>query len=130
MKIKIAIQIVALVLCAAYSNQSSAQTNQVNAVTSVRPAADAAAGDLVTRAGTVYKKFHVEKVDASGILISYTPDNGGIGMTRISFDLLPDNLQKQYGYDPQSAPSSGPAPALRPSGQNPAPAPPTGPIGS
>jgi len=130
MKIKIALPLIALAWCAAASHPASAQTNQVDAATGDRPAPAAAAGDLVTRTGVVYKKFHVEKADAGGLLISYTPDSGGLGMTRLSFDVLPENLQKQYGYDPQSAPPSGPAPALRPAGQNPAPAPPAVPIGS
>lgn len=95
MKIKGALGIIALGLFAAFSQPASAQTN-------LPPAA---ATDLVTRTGTVYHHFHIEKADATGLLISYKFSDGGMGITRVSFDVLPENLQNQYGYDPKNAPT-------------------------
>ena len=58
---------------------------------------------LVTKLGTVYQKFHVERVDPAGLTINYLPDGGGIGMEKIPFNVLPDDWQQRYGYDPEKA---------------------------
>ena len=95
MKIKVAFGIIALGLFAAFSQPVSAQTN-------LPPAS---ANDLVTRTGTVYHNFHIEKADATGLIISYKLADGGMGITRVSFDVLPEKIQEQYGYDPLNAPT-------------------------
>jgi hypothetical protein len=59
--------------------------------------------ELMTKLGTVYKKFQVEKADPAGLIISYVPDGGGIGMEKVPFEFLPDDWQKRYGYDPKKA---------------------------
>jgi hypothetical protein len=58
---------------------------------------------LVTKLGTVYHKFRIERVDPAGITISYVLDGGGLEMDKIPFDLLPDDWQQRYGYDPEKA---------------------------
>lgn len=95
MKIKVALGILALGLLMAFNQPASAQTNLPPASTN----------DLVTRTGTVYHDFHIEKVEATGLLINYRPEDGGIGITHVSFDVLPEKLQTQYGYDPLNAPT-------------------------
>jgi hypothetical protein len=59
--------------------------------------------ELTTKLGTVYKKFRIEKADPAGLIISYEPDGGGIGMEKVPFDILPEDWQKHYGYDPKKA---------------------------
>jgi hypothetical protein len=78
-----------------------AQTNQpgpASAVTNNVPA-DA----LVTETGMVYKKFQVEKADPAGLIISYLPVPGGIGLEKVPFDVLSDDWRKRYEYDPRKA---------------------------
>jgi hypothetical protein len=55
--------------------------------------------DLVTKLGTVYHKYHVEKVNPAGLTISYRIDGGGLGMEKIPANLLPDDWQQRYGFD-------------------------------
>ena len=58
---------------------------------------------IVTRSGDVYKNVTIERHDASGITISYAMSGGGLGITKLPFENLPDNLQKKYNYNPQQA---------------------------
>ncbi len=95
MRNQLVLGIFALGLFIAFTPPASAQANP----------APASANDLVTRTGTVYHHFHIEKVDAKGLLISYQLDDGGMGITRVAFADLPDNMQSQYGYDPKNAPT-------------------------
>jgi hypothetical protein len=88
-------------LSAALMEQAWAQTNQPaspEAVTN-NPPPDV----LVTKLGTVYKEFQVEKADPAGLIIGYVPDGGGIGMEKVPFEVLPEDWQKRYGYDPKKA---------------------------
>ena len=81
--------------------QALAQTNQPGSPSEVT---DENSSDvLVTKLGTVYQKFYVEKADPAGLTISYVPDGGGLGMERVPFNLLPDDWQRRYGYDPEKA---------------------------
>lgn len=58
---------------------------------------------LMTRLGTVYAQFRVERADPAGLVISYVPAGGGIGLEKIPFPYLPEDWQKHYGYDSQKA---------------------------
>ena len=111
MRNKTVLGIFALGLFAAVTLPVSAQTN-------LPPAS---ANDLVTRTGTVYHNFHIEKADATGLLISYKLSDGGMGITRVSFDVLPENIQNQYGYDPKNAPTPADPSAPPPRVVRPAP---------
>ena len=51
--------------------------------------------DITTRSGTAYRKCDVVKVEPDGIRISHDG-----GAAKISFEELPDALQRQYGFDP------------------------------
>jgi hypothetical protein len=54
------------------------------------------ANDLVTITGAVYKEARVEKVEPDGLIISYVPARGGVAMTKVLFEDLPDQLRQQY----------------------------------
>jgi hypothetical protein len=58
---------------------------------------------LVTKSGTVYEKFYIERADPAGLTVSYVPNGGGVGMEKVPFNLLPDDWQQRYGYDPEKA---------------------------
>ena len=54
------------------------------------------ANELVTTSGANYKNVEVERVMPDGIIISYTPVNGGLGMTKVYFKDLPAELRQRY----------------------------------
>ena len=83
------------------TGQALAQTNQPGSPSEATNAI--ALDELVTKWGTVYHGFSIERVDPAGLTISYVPNGGGLGMDRIPFNLLPDNWQRHYGYDPEKA---------------------------
>jgi cation transport ATPase len=53
------------------------------------------ASDITTRDGKTYKHAKVTGVDADGLRIMHST-----GVTKVSFDNLPDEIQKEYNYDP------------------------------
>jgi hypothetical protein len=53
--------------------------------------------ELVTTTGATYKNVEVQKVTSDGIVISYTPSQGGWAMTRINFEDLPTDIRQKYG---------------------------------
>jgi hypothetical protein len=58
---------------------------------------------ITTSDGTLYKDAVKLRVDPDGILVRYQPVDGGIGLAKLKFRDLPEDLQKQYGYDPKGA---------------------------
>ena len=52
--------------------------------------------DLVTTTGAIYRAAKVEKVEADGLIVSYVPTGGGVAVTKVYFEDLPDELRKQY----------------------------------
>ena len=81
--------------------QALAQTNQPGPPSGATNAIDWDV--LVTKLGTVYHAFRIERVDPAGLTISYVPNGGGLGMEKIPFNLFPDDWQRHYGYDPKKA---------------------------
>lgn len=79
--------------------QALAQTNQP--VSPSEATNEISLDTLVTKSGAVYQKFYVERADPAGLTISYVPDGGGLGMERVPFNLLPDDWQRRYGYNPE-----------------------------
>jgi hypothetical protein len=61
------------------------------------------AGEITTREGKTYHAAMVERVEPDGIILSYQPSGGGFGNAKLKFATLPENLQREYGYDPQKA---------------------------
>jgi hypothetical protein len=66
-------------------------------------AASAQSLQIQTRDGKLYKNATVEKADPAGLTISYDIAGGGIGITKLKFSNLPDDLQKKYGYNATNA---------------------------
>ncbi len=58
---------------------------------------------ITTTDGHTYHNAIVQSVEPDGLLVRYTPDQGGLGMATLKFRNLPDNLRNQYGYDEQKA---------------------------
>ncbi|HVM47514.1 MAG TPA: hypothetical protein VMU04_05770 [Candidatus Acidoferrum sp.] len=56
-----------------------------------------------TSDGKVYLDTVKLNVYPDGILVSFRPAPGGVGLARLKFKDLPEQLQKQYGYDPKAA---------------------------
>jgi hypothetical protein len=52
--------------------------------------------EIATASGAIYKNVYVEKVESDGIIVSYTPAHGGMGMTKITFDDLSAELRQRY----------------------------------
>ncbi|MGH7942774.1 MAG: hypothetical protein ACREFR_17075, partial [Limisphaerales bacterium] len=52
--------------------------------------------ELVTVSGTVYNDARVEHVNPGGIVISYTLQGGGLGMTEIDISDLPSAFRQKY----------------------------------
>lgn len=93
---------------------SSAQTNPV--VASIDPGilvrGSQAAGsrarvanmdEIITRDGSIYKKIRIERIDPSGLTVTHALAGGGMGLAKIAFARLPQDLQEKYGYDPKIA---------------------------
>jgi len=60
-------------------------------------------GYIITRNGMTYKNVRVQNVAPDGLVVTYTPASGGIGVSKIKFKDLPDDLQQRYGYNPTNA---------------------------
>jgi hypothetical protein len=88
-------------ISAALAQPGRAQTNQT--VPSETVTNNLPPDVLMTKLGAVYNQFQVEKADPAGLIISYIPAGGGIGMEKVPFEFLPDEWQKRYGYDPKKA---------------------------
>jgi hypothetical protein len=54
------------------------------------------ANEIATASGAIYKNVYVEKVESDGIIVSYTPARGGMGMTKIYFYDLSAELRQRY----------------------------------
>ena len=61
------------------------------------------ADEITTREGKTYHAAMVERVEPDGIILSYKPTGGGLGNAKLKFAILPENLQREYGYDPHKA---------------------------
>jgi hypothetical protein len=59
--------------------------------------------DLSTLSGRVYHRAVVVRADPDGLLVSYRPTPGGMGLAKVRFLNLPESTRNQYGYNPQSA---------------------------
>jgi len=97
MKASILVFGVAVALAGAARAQTNPPDGSLNSSNAVP------ADTLVTKLGDSFHHYHVDTVDPGGLTISYVPEGGGIGIQRIPFEFLPDDLQKQYGYNPQKA---------------------------
>jgi S1-C subfamily serine protease len=60
-------------------------------------------GEIITREGVAYKGVMVQKVVPDGLVIAYSVADGGIGIAKLNFKELSDDLQQQFGYNPTNA---------------------------
>jgi len=58
---------------------------------------------ITTTDGKAYDKVNVKKVDPDGLLVDFSPKDGGFGTAKIKFRNLPPDLQQRYAYDPARA---------------------------
>jgi hypothetical protein len=63
----------------------------------------AGAEEITNRTGEVFKAVTVLRVEPDGIAVTYRPEGGGMGMAKLKFRNLPENFQRQYGYDEKKA---------------------------
>ena len=60
-------------------------------------------GRIVTLEGKTYEKVILDKVEADGLLVLFSPVEGGSGTAKLKFRNLPVELQERYGYDANRA---------------------------
>ena len=58
---------------------------------------------ITTRDGTTYTNAVIQRADPNGIVIEYALRPGSIGIAKLKFANLPDELQKRYNYNPTNA---------------------------
>ena len=101
-----------LLLPAAALAQPSNIVSQTNAPVRSNHPQQIKGGVIVTRNGRTYQGVVVQKIVPDGLVIGYTRSDaglgvtvaaGGIGITKLKFTDLVDDLQRQYGYSPTNA---------------------------
>ncbi|HTY86565.1 MAG TPA: hypothetical protein VMB80_03795 [Candidatus Acidoferrum sp.] len=60
------------------------------------PAKAASGFELATATGAHYKNVQVEKLEPDGVIISYTPAQGGMAMTKVYFSELSDEARQKF----------------------------------
>jgi hypothetical protein len=58
---------------------------------------------ITTLDGKTYEKVILDKVEADGLLVLFSPVEGGSGTAKLKFRNLPVELQERYGYDADKA---------------------------
>jgi len=58
---------------------------------------------ITTLDGKTYKRVILDKVEADGLLVLFSPVEGGSGTAKLKFRNLPVGLQERYGYDADRA---------------------------
>src|SRR6266404_3699487 len=96
--------LLAMLSLACLTSLAQDNTNQVAKVKANAPVPPPAAPtEITTRDGKAYRGVTVDRIEADGIVIDYRLEGGGSGIAKVKFVNLPENLQRQYGYDPQKA---------------------------
>ena len=62
-----------------------------------------AANSITTRNGITYSNAVIQRADPDGVVIEYTPRPGSVGMAKLKFANLPDELQKRFNYSATDA---------------------------
>ncbi|HUA68282.1 MAG TPA: hypothetical protein VMA13_07015, partial [Candidatus Saccharimonadales bacterium] len=60
-------------------------------------------GEIITREGVAYKGVQVQEVLPDGLVIKYSLADRGLGMAKLNFKDLSDELRQQFGYNPTNA---------------------------
>jgi hypothetical protein len=58
---------------------------------------------ITTLEGKTYEKVILDKVEPDGLLVSFSPVEGGSGTAKLKFRKLPAELRERYGYDAERA---------------------------
>jgi hypothetical protein len=58
---------------------------------------------IATRNGITYTNAIIQRVDPDGVVIEYIPQPGSIGIAKLKFANLSDELRKRYNYNPTDA---------------------------
>ena len=58
---------------------------------------------ITTRNGITYTNAVIQRADPDGVVIEYTPRPGSVGIAKLKFANLPDELRKQYNYNATDA---------------------------
>ena len=58
---------------------------------------------ITTRDGITYTNAVIQRADPNGIVIEYAPRPGSVGIAKLKFANLPDELQKRYNYSATNA---------------------------
>ncbi len=58
---------------------------------------------ITTRDGITYTNAVIQRADPNGIVIEYVPRPGSVGIAKLKFANLPDDLQKRYNYNATDA---------------------------
>jgi S1-C subfamily serine protease len=83
--------------------QQSINLGQTNAPSHFGHPQQIAGGEIITRQGMTYKGVVVQKIVPDGLVIEYTPKDGGMSIAKIKFKDLSGGLQQQFGYNPTNA---------------------------
>ncbi len=61
------------------------------------------ARDITTIDGKTYRNVKISGITPAGFDISYKPSKGGIAVVRLKFKDLPEDIRKEFNYDPAKA---------------------------
>lgn len=89
-------------VCVVFYGQALAQTNRIATNAPIAKTVGSS-NEIVTVNGDVYKQVKIEKIDPSGIVITYSVAGGGLSIARLKFTDLPEQIQKRCGYDLKKA---------------------------
>jgi hypothetical protein len=59
--------------------------------------------EISTSDGVTYKGVELLSVKPDGLFVNFRPSGGGMGMATLKFKNLPEDICRQYGYDPEKA---------------------------
>ncbi len=65
--------------------------------------APSAPAQITTVDGRTYQNTVILRAEPDGIIVSYQPQEGGIGMAKLKFRDLPESLRSQYQYNAEQA---------------------------
>ena len=83
--------------------QQPASSTATNAPSRFDHSQQITGGEIITRKGVAYKGVVVQKIAPDGLVIAYSQTNGGLGIAKLKFKDLPDDLQQQFGYNSTNA---------------------------
>jgi hypothetical protein len=58
---------------------------------------------ITTRNGVIYTNAVIQRADPDGVVIEYAPQPGSVGIAKLKFANLPDELRKRYNYNTTDA---------------------------